>query len=156
MRLTKFTDYSLRVLLYAATLKADQLTTIEETSRLYGISRAHLKKVVLQLIHDGFLEGVRGRSGGFRLARLPDQINLGQVLRRTEPDFGLAECFLPDNTCRITMGCRLPGLMNKALLNFLATFDAYTLADMLIDPGYFGMPEQSHYPQRGPRSSSLS
>ncbi|MFU8778896.1 MAG: Rrf2 family transcriptional regulator, partial [Roseovarius sp.] len=78
MRLTKFTDYSLRVLLYAATLKPGDLTTIEETAKLYDISRAHLKKVVLQLIHEGFLEGVRGRSGGFRLARPASEINLGQ------------------------------------------------------------------------------
>ena len=154
MRLTKFTDYSFRVLLYAATLEAEQLTTIEETSKVYGISRAHLKKVILQLIHAGFLEGVRGRSCGFRLALPADQINLGQVLRKTEPDFGLAECFLPDNACRITTGCRLPTLMNKALSRFLATFDDYTLADMLVDPRYFGVPEQGHYPQRGPHFSN--
>lgn len=151
MRLTKFTDYSLRVLLYAATLKADQLTTIEETSKLYGISRAHLKKVVLQLIHEGFLEGVRGRSGGFRLAVPADQINLGQVLRKSEPDFGLAECFLPDNSCRVTKGCRLPAVLNMALSNFLSTFDDFTLADVVISPRYFGLPEQASYPQRGPK-----
>lgn len=151
MRLTKFTDYSLRVLLYAATLEDGQLTTIEETSKVYAISRAHLKKVVLHLIHEGFLEGVRGRSGGFRLALSADQINLGQVLRKTEPDFGLAECFLPDNACKITRPCRLPTVMNKALSNFLATFDDYTLADMLVGPRHFGMPEQFSYPQRGPR-----
>lgn len=151
MRLTKFTDYSFRVLLYAATLDKELLTTIEETSKVYNISRAHLKKVVKLLIHNNYLEGVQGRNGGFRLALAADQINLGQVLRETEPDFGLAECFLPGNRCRITQACRLPVVMNKALANFLATFDDYTLADMLVAPHQFGISEQVNYPMRGPK-----
>jgi Rrf2 family transcriptional regulator, nitric oxide-sensitive transcriptional repressor len=151
MRLTKFTDYSFRVLLYAATLDKESLTTIEETSKVYDISRAHLKKVVKILIHLDYLEGVQGRNGGFRLALAPDQINLGQVLRKTEPDFGLAECFLPGNRCRITQACRMPVVLNKALANFLATFDNYTLADMLVAPHHFGVPEQASYPLRGPK-----
>jgi Rrf2 family nitric oxide-sensitive transcriptional repressor len=150
MRLTKFTDYSLRVLLYAATLKAGELTTIEETAKLYDISRAHLKKVVLQLIHEGFLEGVRGRSGGFRLARAPSEINLGQVVRRMEPEFALAECFSSENACRVTKGCRLPIVLNLALTNFLNTFDDFTLADVVISPRYFEAPPQDQYPRRGP------
>ena len=151
MRLTKFTDYSLRVMLHAAALDKDDLTTIEETSNIYGISRAHLTKVVLLLIQTGCLEGVRGRSGGFRLAMHPDQINLGDVIRKTEPDFALAECFMPGNACRITPGCKLPNVMNEALANFISTFDAYTLGDMLVAPRYFNMPAQSTYPQRGPK-----
>jgi Rrf2 family transcriptional regulator, nitric oxide-sensitive transcriptional repressor len=118
---------------------------------MFAASRAHLKKVVLLLIQSGFLVGVRGRSGGFRLALAPEQINLGQVLRQTEPDFGLAECFLPGNACRITAHCRLPLIMNKALQNFLGTFDDYTLADVLVAPQHFGLPAQSSYPQRGPK-----
>ncbi|WP_417728347.1 Rrf2 family transcriptional regulator [Roseovarius sp.] len=156
MRLTKFTDYSLRVLLYAATLKPNQLATIEDTSNLYDISRAHLKKVVLQLIHEGFLEGVRGRSGGFRLARPADQINLGQVVRKSEPDFDLAECFLPENTCRITKGCRLPIVLNMALSNFLSTFDDFTLADVAVMPWCFGILELDSCSQRGPKSTKKS
>lgn len=151
MRLTKFTDFSLRVLLHAAAIGKDHLTTIEETSKIYAISRAHLKKVVLLLIQNGFLEGVRGRSGGFRLALPPDQINLGDVIRKTEPDFALAECFLPGNGCRITPGCKLPNVMNEALANFISTFDAYTLQDVLVAPRYFNMPEKSAFPQRGPK-----
>ncbi|MBS4011026.1 MAG: Rrf2 family transcriptional regulator [Roseovarius sp.] len=150
MRLTKFTDYSLRVLLYAATLKPGELTTIEETAKLYDISRAHLKKVVLQLIHEGFLEGVRGRSGGFRLARSPGEINLGEVVRKMEPEFALAECFSPDNACRVTKGCRLPIVLNLALTNFLNTFDDFTLADLAISPRYFETPKLDQYPRRGP------
>lgn len=150
MRLTKFTDYSLRVLIYASSLKSGELTTIEETAKLYDISRAHLKKVVLQLIQEGFLEGVRGRSGGFRLARPAGEINLGQVIRRMEPEFAMAECFTPENACRISKGCRLPIVMNLALSNFLGTFDGFTLADVALLPRYFEMPPQENYPRRGP------
>lgn len=153
MRLTKFTDYSLRVLLYAASLQDGKLATIEETSKVYDISRAHLKKVVLLLTQNGFLAGVRGRTGGFRLARPADEINLGAVIRVTEPDFGLVECFLPGNACRITPACRLPVVLNKALANFVATLDAYTLADMTIAPDHFGLPAQQTYAARGPRLS---
>lgn len=151
MRLTKFTDYSLRVLLYAASLEGKRLTTIEETAKVFDISRAHLKKVVLLLTQTGFLEGVRGRTGGYRLARPADQINLGALIRVTEPDFGMVECFLPGNACRITQACRLPVVLNKALDNFLTTFDAYTLADMRIEPHHFDGPCQTAYPVRGPK-----
>ncbi|MFP5508355.1 MAG: RrF2 family transcriptional regulator [Alphaproteobacteria bacterium] len=153
MRLTKFTDYALRVLLYAASLEADRLATIEETAKVFDISRAHLKKVVLMLTQNGYLEGVRGRTGGYRLARPADQINLGVLIRVTEPDFGMVECFLPGNACRITQACRLPMVLNKALDNFLTTFDAYTLADMKIEARHFDMPLQPAYPMRGPKLS---
>lgn len=151
MRLTKFTDYSLRVLLYAASLEGQRLTTIEETSKVFNISRAHLKKVVLLLTRNGFLEGVRGRTGGYRLARPADQINLGALIRVTEPDYGMVACFLPDNTCRITQACRLPMVINKALDNFLTTFDAYTLADLKIEARHFDAPLEPSYPLRGPK-----
>ena len=153
MRLTKFTDYALRVLLYAASQQDNKLATIDETAQVYGISRAHLKKVVLLLTQNGFLEGVRGRAGGYRLARPADQINLGAVVRVTEPDFGLVECFLPGNACRITPACRLPVVLNKALASFVSTLDAYTLADMTIAPQHFGLAVEQTYPARGPRLS---
>lgn len=149
MRLTKFSDYSLRVLMFAAS-KGEDLATIEETARLYGISRAHLKKVVLLLTREGFLRGLRGRSGGFSLARPADEINLGQLLRVTEPDFGLVECFLPGNQCHITRRCRLPGIVNEALASFLATFDRHTLADILLETRSFPMADGSFQPPRGP------
>lgn len=151
MRLTKFTDYSLRVLLYAASLEGARLTTIEETAKIFDISRAHLKKVVLLLTQNGYLEGVRGRTGGYRLAQPADQINLGALIRVTEPDFGLVECFLPGNACRITPACRLPMVLNKALENFVTTFDAYTLADMTIEASHFDLPEQPAYLPRRPK-----
>src|SRR5690606_8391023 len=90
MRLTTFSDYALRVLMYAATAQ-DRLITVEETANAYGISRAHLRKVVNILTRRGFVRGVRGRSGGFTLARRPEDINLGAVVRATEPDFALVE-----------------------------------------------------------------
>lgn len=150
MRLTKFTDYALRVLIYAASLDKDRLVTIEDTAALFNVSHAHLKKVVLLLTRHNYLEAVRGRSGGFRLAQPAAQINLGAIVRLTEPDFGLVGCFQPDNTCRITPACALPTVLNTALNRFLTTFDDYTLADVVVAPRHFDGPARPHYPQRGP------
>lgn len=138
MRLTDFSDYSLRVLLYAAA-REGQLITIEETSKVYGISRAHLMKVANQLTRAGFLRAVRGRSGGLTLAKTPAQIRLGDVLRTTEPDFALVECFRSDNRCLITPRCRLRGALKEALAAFAGTLDRYTLADLLLRPEDFGI-----------------
>jgi Rrf2 family nitric oxide-sensitive transcriptional repressor len=84
------------------------------------------------------------------LARSPGEINLGQVVRKMEPEFALAECFSPDNACRVTKGCRLPIVLNLALTNFLNTFDDFTLADLAISPRYFETPKLDQYPRRGP------
>ena len=138
MRLTDFSDYSLRVLLYAAA-RDGQLITIEETSKVYGISRTHLMKVANELTRAGFLRAVRGRSGGLTLAKTPAQIRLGDVLRTTEPDFALVECFRSDNRCLITPRCRLRGALKEALAAFVGTLDRYTLADLLLRPEDFGI-----------------
>ena len=98
MRLTNFTDYALRVLMYAAS-QDDRLITIEETAAAYGISRAHLMKVVNQLTRAGFLKATRGRQGGLSLGQRPEKIRLGDVARVTEPDFVLVECFSPEGNC---------------------------------------------------------
>lgn len=135
MRLTKFSDYALRTLIFAAS--TDRLATIEETAEAHGISRAHLKKVVMVLTHAGFLKGIRGRLGGYTLARPADEINLGAVLRVTEADFHLVECLGPDNQCRLSDTCRLAGIAGEALAAFLATFDRYTLADVLLRQDHF-------------------
>ena len=132
MRLTKFSDYALRVLMLAAS-KNERHTTIEEAAHLYGISAPHLKKVVRTLTREGFLTGKRGRSGGFKLAMKPEDIVLGDVVRATEPDFGLVECFLPDNRCGITCGCKLPPVLGRALAAMLGVLDEYSLADISID-----------------------
>jgi Rrf2 family nitric oxide-sensitive transcriptional repressor len=139
MRLTNFSDYALRVLMYAAA-RSDRLITIEETAATYGISRAHLMKVVNQLTRAGFLKAVRGRSGGLTLAKRPNRIKLGEVLRVTEPDFALVECFTPDNRCVITPRCRLRVALREALAAFTGTLDRYTLADLVLSPQAFGIP----------------
>ncbi|WP_333828000.1 RrF2 family transcriptional regulator [Pararhodobacter sp.] len=128
MRLTKFTDYSVRVLIYAA-MHADRLVTIDETAEVNRISRAHVKKVVLTLTQLAYLRGQRGRSGGFTLAKAPEEINLGALIRQTEPDFRLVECMGPDNGCMLAPHCNLPPLMARALAAFIQVFDAHTLAD---------------------------
>jgi Rrf2 family nitric oxide-sensitive transcriptional repressor len=131
MRLTAFSDYALRVLMYAATA-GDRLVTIEETARVYGISRAHLMKVVNILIRAGYLRGVRGRAGGFALARAPAEINLGEVVRATEQDFALVDCFIATDRCRVSDCCKLPTILNEALHSFLVTLDRYTLEDIAL------------------------
>jgi Rrf2 family nitric oxide-sensitive transcriptional repressor len=138
MRLTNFSDYALRVLMYAAS-QNDRLITIEETAKLYGISRAHLMKVANQLTRAGFLKAVRGRSGGLALAKRPNRIKLSDVLRVTEPDFALVECFTADNNCLITPHCRLRVALGEALVAFYETLDRYTLADLLLKPENFGI-----------------
>ncbi|MDY0067209.1 MAG: Rrf2 family transcriptional regulator [Steroidobacteraceae bacterium] len=142
MRMTTFSDYALRVLMYAAAA-GDRLLTIEETARTYDISRAHLMKVVNILTRTGYLKGVRGRSGGFTLAQRPQDINLGAVVRATEPDFSLVECFTTGSRCIITKRCKLPDVLNEALNAFIHTLDRYTLADILLA-------EHNFVPQKGP------
>lgn len=138
MRLTHFSDYALRILMYAAA-RGENLITIEETAELYGISRAHLMKVANQLTRAGYLKAIRGRSGGLALAKRPDAISLGDVVRATEPDFALVECFTADNKCLITPRCRLRGALKEALAAFVGTLDGYTLADLILSPKDFGI-----------------
>ena len=138
MRLTRFSDYSLRVLMYAAT-QSERLITIEEVAKTYRISRTHLMKVCNQLTKAGFLRATRGRSGGLTLARPPSEIGIGAVLRLTEPDFELVECFGGGKDCVIAPRCRLQGVLHEALAAFLATVDRYTLADLMLNPADFGL-----------------
>lgn len=149
MRLTTFSDFSLRVLMYAGSM-GDRLITIDETARAYGVSRAHLMKVVQTLTHAGYLRSVRGRSGGYTLARPPEEIGLGEVVRATEPDFGLVECFTTGNQCVITNCCRLPNVLNEALRSFVETLDAYTVADIMLRERDFAAPPAEPHRRRGP------
>jgi Rrf2 family transcriptional regulator, nitric oxide-sensitive transcriptional repressor len=138
MRLTNFSDYALRLLMYAA-VHQDRLITIEEVSAVYRISRAHLMKVTNTLTRAGFLKAVRGRSGGLTLARPPGKIGLGAVVRATEPDFALVECFTSGNKCIITRSCRLRSIFHEGLHAFNAVLDKYTLADLMLRPKDFGV-----------------
>lgn len=149
MRLTTFSDYALRVLTYAGTA-GERLITIEETAEAYNISRAHLMKVVNILTKTGYLKGVRGRSGGITLAKRPEDINLAAVVRATEPDFALVECFATGNQCIITGCCRLPNVLNEALNAFIAVLDRYTLADLMLTQRDFRAPHIRSGKRRGP------
>lgn len=149
MRLTTFSDYALRVLMYAAAA-GERLITIEETAKTYDISRAHLMKVVNVLTRTGYLKGLRGRSGGFTLAKPPEAINLGAVVRATEPDFALVECFSTGSRCIITRRCRLPEVLNEALNAFVTTLDRYTLADIMLTKHNFTAPRGPIKQTRGP------
>lgn len=140
MRLTKFSDYALRILILAASRDGNNVT-IEEAAAIYGISAPHLKKVVRTLTHESLLEAHRGRSGGFRLAAPPEEINLGRVIRATEPDFALVECFRADNQCLITRSCQLPRIFDTAIAAMLEVFDRYSLADVVIESPDFLVPQ---------------
>jgi Rrf2 family nitric oxide-sensitive transcriptional repressor len=130
MRLTVYTDYSLRVLMYLA-LNPQRQPTISEVAGRYGISRAHVMKVVHQLGVAGYISTARGQKGGMRLARPPQDIGLGEVVRRTEPDLALVPCFDPVRTaCVLTPACRLRGALHQARAAFLAVLDGFTLADL--------------------------
>jgi Rrf2 family nitric oxide-sensitive transcriptional repressor len=141
MRLTQFTDYALRLLIYAAT-HDDRLVIIEEVAQAYGISRNHLMKVANHLTREGYLRAVRGRSGGLTLARPAAEIRLGAVIRSTEPDFVMVECFGDNNGCRITPACRLKGILGRALKSFLVEMDQHSLAELTLDPALFDIMER--------------
>jgi len=136
MRLTMMSDYAFRVLLFAAA-HPERLVTIDETQEIYGMSRGHLMKIVGVLASAGILRSQRGRAGGFTLGKSPDEIRLGDVLRLTEPDFEMVECFSPTGACAITPFCRLPGIVTEALGAFLAVMDRHTLAELIIRPQDF-------------------
>jgi Rrf2 family transcriptional regulator, nitric oxide-sensitive transcriptional repressor len=130
MRLTFYSDYSLRLLMYCA-VRHGKLVTIQDVADAYGISKNHLMKVAFELGRKGYLDTVRGRGGGLRLARAPDKIRLGDVVRQMEEDFTMVECFDPKiNQCVITGPCRLRGALSRALKAYFAVLDEYTLADL--------------------------
>ncbi len=132
MRLTRYTDYSLRSLIYVG-LQEPAQSSIGEIARAYGISENHLTKVVHQLGRLGLIRTIRGRGGGLRLALPPEQIVIGRVVRQTEDDLALVECFA-SGACVITAPCPLKQALGEALSAFLAVLDGYTLADLLNDP----------------------
>ncbi|MFM0359701.1 Rrf2 family transcriptional regulator [Paraburkholderia sediminicola] len=133
MRLTDYTDYSLRVLLYLA-VRGEGLSTIQDISDAYGISKNHLMKVVQQLGELGWVETVRGRNGGLRLAEQTSALTVGEIVRATESDFALVGCF-PDQhserrACVITPHCRLRGALEAARNAFLAELDRHTIGEV--------------------------
>ena len=133
MRLTNFTDYSLRVLIYLGARRGEaRLATIGDVAAAYRISRNHLTKIVHHLAKEGYIQTTRGKGGGMRLARPPERINIGTVVRGTEEDFALVECFQEGNlSCPIIPACVLPPVLQRALQAFFRELDGQTLADLL-------------------------
>jgi Rrf2 family nitric oxide-sensitive transcriptional repressor len=131
MRLTAYTDFSLRVLMYLA-LHPDRRPTIAEIAGRYGISKAHLMKVVYQLGLMGYVETTRGKGGGLTLAKRMEDITVGEIVRRTEPDMALVACFDPQApACVIAPACRLKGKLGEARSAFLKVLDDCTLAEVM-------------------------
>jgi len=129
MQLTQFSDYSLRVLLYL-TAQPERWVPLPEISRAYDASQNHMAKVAQLLQQQGFIESSRGRTGGIRLAKPPHNINVGDVVRATEPHLNLVECFdQKTNTCPIDSACGLKGALVAAQKAFLRELDRFTLAD---------------------------
>lgn len=130
MHITRYTDYSMRVLIYLS-VQGDRLTTIQEIADSYEISKNHLMKVVHQLNKMGYIETVRGKKGGMRLLMAPADINVGVLVRETEQDLNMVECFSSKNACKITPVCGMKPMFEEALGAFLAALDKYTLADII-------------------------
>ena len=131
MRLTAYTDYTLRTLMYLG-LNQDRLVTINDIADLHIISKNHLMKVVHQLGLSGMVETVRGRNGGLRLKMAPKLINIGTVVRQTEADFYMVECFdRTTNSCNYSPACALKTALLAATSAFLAVLDELTLQDLI-------------------------
>jgi len=134
MQLTRFTDYSLRVLMYLGE-RLDHLVTIREIAEAHDISENHLMKIVHKLATLGYIETVRGKGGGMRLARQAEMINLGDVVRNTEESMNIAECFEAGNSsCILTQTCILKSILVEAKKSFFVTLDLYHLSDLICAP----------------------
>lgn len=130
MHLTRQADYTMRLLIHLA-VQPDESATIEQIAQRYGISRNHLTKVAHRAVQAGYVSGVRGRAGGLKLARKPNDIGIGEVLRTVE-DWRIVECFEADSTgCVITGGCGLRPILKQALDAWFAVLDRYSLADVV-------------------------
>ncbi|MCY7753766.1 nitric oxide-sensing transcriptional repressor NsrR [Bacillus haynesii] len=134
MKLTNYTDYSLRVLIFLATKNSNELVNIKDIADSYSISKNHLMKVIYELGKLGYVETIRGRNGGIRLGKAPELINIGEVIRNTEDDFNIVECFNGEkNNCILSPICGLKHVLNKALSAYLDVLDQYTLQDIIVN-----------------------
>lgn len=133
MKLTDYTDYALRTLIYIA-VHPDRLATIQQIADSFGIPKNHLVKIVHRLGQEGFLHTLRGRSGGIQLNRPASKIGVGDVIRTMEPDFGMVECFRTGNECLITPVCGLKGVLRDALQAYFDVLDQHTLEDLIRKP----------------------
>lgn len=135
MRLTHWSDYSLRVLMYCAQSESRQTAaTIQEIAEQHDISKSHLTKIVMTLAADGYLITSRGRGGGLRLGRPASEIVIGEVVRKTESDFSIVECIQDGvSHCALMPSCRLKNVLAEALKVFFEKLDSVTLADLMVD-----------------------
>lgn len=138
MRLTQFSEYALRLLIFAAA-HPDRLVTVEEAATSYGISRAHLMKVATLLVRQNFLKGLRGRSGGLALARPAKEISIGALIRATEPAFAAMECFGEAEGRSLMSLERWRAIQSEAMTAFLAELDRHSLCDLAADHERFGV-----------------
>ncbi|MFQ3229518.1 RrF2 family transcriptional regulator [Reinekea sp.] len=130
MNITRFTDYSLRVLIYLA-VNENRPCTINDIALSYGISKNHLMKVVQGLSQKDFVLATRGKNGGIRLNRPPEQINIGKLVRSMEDGSKMVECFGANNQCVITPSCQMKNIFVEAQDSFYSTLEKYTLADLI-------------------------
>lgn len=150
MRLTSYTDYALRTLMFLA-LNRDKVVTIQDIADAHMIAKNHLTKVVHQLSSAGLIESLRGRNGGLKLGKEPSDINIGEVVRLTENDFFMAECFDPGNTnCIYSTSCALKGVLNRATAAFLdvlddVTLDSFLQKDVVRTKAKSGLPVTVHF-----------
>lgn len=134
MKLTNYTDYSLRVLIFLAAKRKEELSTIKEIAETYNISKNHLMKIIHHLGQLGYIETIRGRNGGLRLGMDPKDINIGEVVSKTEEDFYIVECFKEGASyCSISPVCKLKHALFEALQAFIKVLEGYTLEDLLLN-----------------------
>ena len=135
MKLTNYTNYALRSLQLAA-LKSPDLVRVDDVAKIHNLSRPHIMKIVHELGRAGYLETVRGRGGGFRLARPSNEIIVGDIVRITEGTLDVVECFNPEkNTCPLMWICILSRKMQEATAAFMAVLDGLTIADIAANRG---------------------
>jgi len=132
MQFTAFTDFAFRVLIYLA-LDTERRTTISDIAKQYGVSKNHLMKVVNQLTRAGIVDASRGPNGGLILARAPNEVSVGEVVRLTEDKFELVECFRADNQCAITPACTLKSVFAEALEALFEVLDGYSIEDLVTN-----------------------
>ncbi|WP_265519322.1 RrF2 family transcriptional regulator [Nitratireductor luteus] len=151
MRMTLHTDYALRMLMMLG-IRDGEPVTVQQVAESFGLSRNHLLKVALKLRNLSVITATRGRSGGIALARRPEDINIGAIIRATEDDFAMVECMKTDGgACLLSPACRLKGVVHEALQAYLAVFDKYSLADLIQNKEALGLLLQMEHgkaPQR--------
>ncbi|MGL5557749.1 MAG: RrF2 family transcriptional regulator [Paraclostridium dentum] len=131
MYLSKFTDYSFRILIYLGN-HPNELFTVDELSDILGLSTHHIKKIVYKLAKNNYILSTKGRNGGIKLVMDPKDINLGQLLDITEDNLNIVECFSKENnTCNLTKRCKLKPILNESLISFKNKLSEYTLQDIL-------------------------